>query len=86
METERGDKMNIARSGHFAQTLIRYREDFRGFTRAELAKKAELSRSVIYKWETQQSLPDVDDLYALADALDIPVELLVARPAKGDSE
>lgn len=74
--------MNIERSGHFAQTLTRFRDNFRHLTRAQLAEKAGLSRSVIYKWETQQSLPDLDNLYALADALQIPVQLLVERPTK----
>ena len=74
--------MDTKRSAHFAVTLTQCRT-FRKLSRTQLAGKAELSRAVIWKWETGRSLPNLDNLYALADALRLPVELLVDRQGKG---
>lgn len=49
----------------------------RGLSQLELAEKLEVSRQSVSKWETGQSVPDLDKLIKLADLFGITVDELV---------
>ena len=48
-----------------------------GLSQEELAEKLEVSRQSVSKWETGQSVPDLDKLIRLADLFSISVDELV---------
>ena len=48
-----------------------------GLSQEELAEKLEVSRQSVSKWETGQSVPDLDKLIRLADLFGISVDELV---------
>lgn len=48
-----------------------------GLTQEQLAEKMTLSRSAIAKWESDKGLPDVDNLKALAQLLNVSVDYLL---------
>lgn len=48
-----------------------------GLSQEELAEKLEVSRQSVSKWETGQSVPDLDKLIKLADLFQISVDELV---------
>lgn len=58
---------------------IRFWRGMRGLSQVQLADKAGFSRGRIVRWETHQALPTLQGLWALADALDVPVEDLLCR-------
>jgi transcriptional regulator with XRE-family HTH domain len=62
-------------SDNFGFWLQREREK-RGLTQAKLAAKAGLNRAVINKIENGQSEPSPETLQAIADALNIPDEVV----------
>lgn len=62
-------------SDNFSFWLQREREK-RGLTQAKLAAKAGLNRAVINKIENGQSEPSPETLQAIADALNIPDEVV----------
>lgn len=51
----------------------------RGLSQEELAKMANLSRSVIAKAETNWTTPQLDNLVKIADALEISLDVLAER-------
>lgn len=48
-----------------------------GLSQEQLAEKMAVSRSAIAKWETDKGLPDVDNLKALAQLLNVSVDYLL---------
>ena len=48
-----------------------------GLSQEQLAEKMTVSRSAIAKWETDKGLPDVDNLKALAQLLNVSVDYLL---------
>lgn len=51
----------------------------RGLSQEELAKMANLSRSVIAKAETNWTTPQLDNLIKIADALEVSLDALAER-------
>ena len=48
-----------------------------GFSQEQLAEKIAVSRSAVAKWEANNGLPDVDNLKALAQLLNVSVDYLL---------
>ena len=48
-----------------------------GYTQEELASKLTISRAAVAKWESDRGMPDVSNLKALAEALNVSVDFLL---------
>lgn len=48
-----------------------------GLSQEQLAEKMNVSRSAIAKWETDKGLPDIDNLKALSQLLNVSVDYLL---------
>ena len=69
----------------FDETLKRIRKE-KGMTQEELAIKVHVARQTVSKWEKGLSIPDVDLLQRIAEALDVEMsELLGAQVAKEEN-
>lgn len=69
----------------FDETLKRIRKE-KGMTQEELAIKVHVARQTISKWEKGLSIPDVDLLQKVSEALDVEMsELLGAELTKEDN-
>lgn len=69
----------------FDETLKRIRKE-KGMTQEELAIKVHVARQTVSKWEKGLSIPDVDLLQRIAEALDVEVsELLGAQVPKEEN-
>ena len=64
--------------GSVAQNIRNFRNK-KGITQSELAKKIDLSRNTIVNVETARRDPRVKDLRKIANALDVPIEQLLAN-------
>ena len=53
----------------------------RGLSQGDLAEKLEVSRQSVSKWETGQSVPDLDKIIKLADLFGVSVDELVREDA-----
>lgn len=60
----------------FAENLKKIRKD-KGYTQEELAKKLNVVRQTVSKWEKGLSLPDVDILSKIANVLETDVNILL---------
>ncbi len=60
----------------FADKLILLRKKS-GLTQEELAEKMDVTRQSVSKWESMQSLPDLDKIIKLADMFNVSVDYLV---------
>lgn len=68
--------MDAKALGSFIQTLRKEK----GLTQAQLAEKIHVTDKAVSKWERGVGIPDISNLEALADALDITVtELLQCK-------
>ncbi len=56
---------------------IRAFREWRGLTQEELARKVGSSKSYVSQLETRRRMPGVKTLRRIAEALDVPVELLM---------
>lgn len=54
-----------------------------GFSQEQLAEKLSVSRSAVAKWEAGNGMPDVDNLKAISELLDVSVDYLLSD---GDSK
>lgn len=54
-------------------------------TQEQLANKIHVSKSAVAKWETDGGIPDRDNLYHLAEALDVTVDVLHRIIGNADS-
>ena len=59
-----------------------------GLSQGELAEKLEVSRQSVSKWETAQSVPELDKLIRLADLFGVSVDELVreGKPPRPEAE
>lgn len=59
-----------------------------GLSQEELAEKLEVSRQSVSKWETAQSVPELDKLIRLADLFGVSVDELVreGEPPRSEAE
>ena len=55
-------------------------------SQGDLAERLEVSRQSVSKWETGQSVPDLDKIIRLADLFGVSVDELVRESAKPDPE
>lgn len=51
-------------------------------SRPELARRVGVSPNNVHYWESGNTTPTIANLYRIADAFEIPIELLMERPAK----
>lgn len=61
-----------------------------GYTQEQIAERLGVSRQAVAKWERGESLPDIENVIALADIYEITVDSLVRNMAytsdKGDEK
>lgn len=57
-------------------TLKLYRKQ-NGFTQEQVAERLGVSRQAVAKWERGDSLPDIDNIIALADMYEVSIDSLV---------
>ena len=62
----------------FGEKLQAARKDA-GLTQEQLAQKLIVSRSAVAKWESDKGMPDVENLKAMAQLLDVSVDYLLAE-------
>ena len=62
----------------FKEMLFQLRRE-RGLNQEQLAEQIGVSRQAVSKWETGEASPDLPNLLALADALDVSLDVLCAR-------
>ena len=62
----------------FREVLLQTRKA-KGWSQEDLAEKIQISRQAVSKWETGDAMPDLPKLLALADALDISLDVLCGR-------
>lgn len=62
---------------------IQSRRKMLGLTQEQLAHTLGVSRQTVTKWETGESTPDLENASALAEALDVSLDALVAYDAQG---
>ncbi len=48
-----------------------------GFTQEQVAERLGVSRQAVAKWERGESLPDIDNIIALADMYEVTIDSLV---------
>lgn len=65
----------------FGTKLKQARQDAK-LSQEQLAEKLSVSRSAVAKWETDKGMPDVDNLKAIAQLLDISIDYLLAEDEK----
>lgn len=63
---------------NFAQNLSRIRKQ-QGLTQQDLAERMNLTFQAISKWETGQSLPDIEQLTRLADLFSVSADTLLGH-------
>lgn len=66
----------------FSETLTCARKR-RGWSQEELAARVQVSRQAVSKWETGDAMPDLPKLLALADALELSLDVLCGRVPPG---
>ncbi|WP_037174574.1 helix-turn-helix transcriptional regulator [Rhodococcoides fascians] len=62
--------------GFSRSALVQHREDA-GYSRADLARLADISVGAVYAWETGSATPQVDTLLKVAEALSISIREFV---------
>ena len=60
----------------FAEKLRSLREE-RGYSQQQLAEKISVSRSAVAKWESGAGMPDIDNLKAISQLLDVSIDYLL---------
>lgn len=68
-----------------AEKLFKLRTD-QGLSQGDLAEKLNVSRQSVSKWETGQSVPDLDKIIKLADLFGVTVDDLVREEGRPEPE
>lgn len=68
-----------------AEKILKLRTE-QNLSQGDLAERLEVSRQSVSKWETAQSVPDLDKIIKLADLFGISVDELVREQAQPKSE
>lgn len=66
----------------FAFNSLRLFRQKYGYTQEQIAEKLGVSRQAVAKWERGDSLPDIENVIALADLYDVSVDSLVRQIAQ----
>lgn len=62
---------------------LKYLRKQQNWTQEDVAQKLNMSRSQISKWETGETLPDLQSLEKLSDLYDVSIDFLIGRrPSK----
>ena len=77
--------MNIEKTGQFIAELRREKQ----FTQVQLADAIHVSDKAVSRWETGRGFPDIDNLEALSECLDVSITELIkgeriTEPVSGD--
>ena len=77
--------MNIEKTGQFIAELRREKQ----FTQVQLADAIHVSDKAVSRWETGRGFPDIDNLEALSECLDVSIAELIkgeriTEPVSGD--
>ena len=70
--------MNIEKTGQFIAELRREKQ----FTQVQLADTIRVSDKAISRWETGRGFPDIDNLEALSECLDVSIAELMLMYGK----
>lgn len=54
----------------------------RGMSQEELAGKLSVSRQTVSQWETEQTVPSIDNIYTLKEIFDVSFDALMSEPAE----
>ena len=60
--------------------------ELRNLTQAELGSRAGIAAASVSHFETGQRLPSIESLVRLADALHVPVDVLLGRSSTGAAD
>lgn len=63
---------------------IQYLRKAKGISQEELAEKVGVSRQAVSKWESEQSMPDLEKIIAMSDFFEVTTDYLLKgiEPAK----
>lgn len=56
---------------------LKYLRKSQGFTQEQIAEKIGVSRQAVAKWENGETLPDIENVIALADIYGVTIDFLV---------
>ena len=65
----------------FHENLVKYRK-LAGFTQEELAKKMQVSRQSVSKWENGEAVPELAKIIRLSELLNVSMDELCGRECK----
>lgn len=54
----------------------------RGMSQEELAGKLSVSRQTVSQWETEQTVPSIDNIYTLKEIFDVSFDALMSEPTE----
>jgi len=69
---------------NIATAIVKQRKKF-GWSQEELASQLDVSRQSVSKWESGQSIPDLDKIARLADLFDVSTDYLIRGGATSDT-
>lgn len=69
----------------FGNQLIKARKE-KGFTQEQLAEELNLSRQTILRWEKNQVFPDISNLRAVAQVLNVSFDYLLGEVEAADAK
>ncbi len=67
---------------------IQYLRKAKGISQEELAEKVGVSRQAVSKWESEQSMPDLEKIIAMSDFFEVTTDYLLKgrEPAKDQEQ
>ena len=67
---------------------IQYLRKAKGISQEELAEKVGVSRQAVSKWESEQSMPDLEKVIAMSDFFEVTTDYLLKgiEPAKDQEQ
>lgn len=67
---------------------IQYLRKTKGISQEELAEKVGVSRQAVSKWESEQSMPDLEKIIAMSDFFEVTTDYLLKgrEPAKDQEQ
>jgi len=65
---------------------IQYLRKQRGLSQDELADKIGVSRQAVSKWESEQSMPDLDKIIVMSDLFEVTTDYILKGRAYYDNK